>query len=166
MYINPRVDKMTDQGHVTIEAWQHSYPPLDEREYNPRPQDIVFMKKLIGIEDDAALKRHILDVQAKAYKEDKQLHMAHALAGLLSPEPGSVILGAHTGAQEKGVVNQVFRNVEVDMFSHSPESWIAMWDGEVFKKGMVKVEAELREVISDVSSGERYPFLFWSVTRL
>jgi len=99
------------------------------------------------------------------FKEDEQLHMARALAGLLSPEPSSVILGVHTGAREKVVVNQVFRNVEVDMFAHSPESWIAMWDGEIFEKGMVKVEAEFREVIGGGSS-ERYPLLFWSVTRL
>ncbi|OJA14040.1 hypothetical protein AZE42_12187 [Rhizopogon vesiculosus] len=90
------------------------------------------------------------------FKEDKQLHMARALAGLLSPEPGSVILGAHTGAQEKGVVNPVLRNVEVDMFAHDPESWIAIWDGEVFEKGMVKVEAEFRE------GSDRYPLLFWN----
>ncbi|OJA11840.1 hypothetical protein AZE42_04056 [Rhizopogon vesiculosus] len=81
--------------------------------------------------------------------------MARALAGLLSPEPGSVILGVHTGAQEKGVVNQVYRNIEVDMFAHSSESWIAMWDGEIFEKGMVKVETEFREVISDLSAGQR-----------
>jgi hypothetical protein len=100
------------------------------------------------------------------FKEDEQLHMARALAGLLSPEPGSVILGVHTGAQEKGVVNQVHRNVEVVIFAHSPESWIAMWDGEVFEKGMVKVEVEFREAFTDVRNSERYPFLVWSVTRL
>ncbi|OJA09532.1 hypothetical protein AZE42_06994, partial [Rhizopogon vesiculosus] len=97
------------------------------------------------------------------FEEDRQLHMARALAGLLSPEPGSIIFGGHTGAQEKGIVNQVFGGLEIGMFAHSPESWIAMWDGEVFEKGMVKVEAEFREVIS---SGERYPLLLWSVTRL
>ncbi|OAX31099.1 hypothetical protein K503DRAFT_645273, partial [Rhizopogon vinicolor AM-OR11-026] len=42
--------------------------PLDESQYNPNSQDVAFMKKLTGIEDDAALKRHILNVQAKAYK--------------------------------------------------------------------------------------------------
>ncbi|OAX31262.1 hypothetical protein K503DRAFT_665176, partial [Rhizopogon vinicolor AM-OR11-026] len=41
---------------------------LDESQYNPRPQDVIFMKKLTGIEGDTALKRHILNVQAKAYK--------------------------------------------------------------------------------------------------
>ncbi|KAG0704983.1 hypothetical protein DFH29DRAFT_909712, partial [Suillus ampliporus] len=102
------------------------------------------------------------------FKEDKQLHMARALAGLLSAEPGSVILGAHIGAQEKGSVKQVYNDVKIDMFAHNPESWIAMWDGEIFEKGMVKVEAELREeTYGAAGRNERCPLgLFWSVTRL
>ncbi|KAG1862054.1 hypothetical protein DFJ58DRAFT_238837 [Suillus subalutaceus] len=99
------------------------------------------------------------------FKEDKQLHMARALAGLLSAEPGSIILGAHTGAQKKGVVNQAYKGIEIDMFSHSAESWTAMWDGETFEKGTVKVDAQFRE-IEGVGGDERYPVLFWSVTRL
>ncbi|KAG1862055.1 hypothetical protein DFJ58DRAFT_700601 [Suillus subalutaceus] len=100
------------------------------------------------------------------FKEDKQLHLARALAGLLSAEPGSIILGAHTGAQEKGVMNQVYRGVEADMFAHSAESWTAMWDGEVFEKGTVKVDAQLKEVSAGEGGDERYPLLYWSVTRL
>ncbi|OJA18478.1 hypothetical protein AZE42_13778 [Rhizopogon vesiculosus] len=45
-----------------------TFPPLDESQYNLSSQDAAFMKKLTGIEDDAALKHHILDIQAKAYK--------------------------------------------------------------------------------------------------
>ncbi|KAG1745265.1 hypothetical protein EDB19DRAFT_1693532 [Suillus lakei] len=101
------------------------------------------------------------------FKEDQQLHMARAFAGLLSAEPGSVILGAHIGAEKKGTVIKVFNGVEVDMFAHDPESWTAMWDGEVFPKGMVKVEAELRLEVYGTTGTDRQPFsLFWSVTRL
>ncbi|KAG0696581.1 hypothetical protein DFH29DRAFT_194172 [Suillus ampliporus] len=100
------------------------------------------------------------------FKEDKQLHMARALAGLLSAEPGSVILGAHAGAQEKGVINEVYKGLEVEMFVHSAESWNAMWDGEVFKKGTVKVEAELKEVPLRGEDDQSYLTFFWSVTRL
>ncbi|KAG1823536.1 uncharacterized protein BJ212DRAFT_688031 [Suillus subaureus] len=301
---------MTNREPPKIEA-QRTFPPLDQSLYNLRPQDATFYKELTGIEDDEALKQHILDVQEKAYnvapyaciyfffftrrklsglpayqqvvhigrewknpifldvgccfgndirevildgfpaaraigtdlhqelwnlghelfkstpetfpahfvggdafnpeilavappasmqtvgvpapnlsnltslnplrgcvsaihataffhlfKEDKQLHMARALAGLLSAQPGSIILGVHTGAQEKGVVNQVYRGVEVDMFAHSAESWTAMWDGEVFEKGTVKVDAQFREISEGVGGGERYPLLYWSVTRL
>ncbi|KAG0704977.1 hypothetical protein DFH29DRAFT_326553 [Suillus ampliporus] len=301
---------LTVKEPAKIEA-QLSFPPLDESLYDLAPKDAAFFKKLTGIEDDVALKQHILDIQAKAYKvapygciyifafarrklsglpgyqqvlrlgrerenpilldigcclgndireaaldgfpaarvigsdlhpelwnlghelfksspetfpahfvggdafdpemlavappasvqttgapspdlnnltslnplrgcvsaihataffhlfkEDKQLHMARALAGLLSAEPGSIILGAHTGTQEKDVVNQVFKGVEVNMFAHSAESWSAMWDGEVFKKGTVKVEAELREMRLRAEDDQSYPLLFWSVTRL
>jgi SAM-dependent methyltransferase len=290
---------------------QHTFPALDQSLYNLLPQDATFYKEVTGIEDDAALKQHILDIQAKAYKvapyaciylflftrrrlsalpayqevvrigrewknpifldvgccfgndirevtldgfpaaraigtdlrqelwdlghelfkstpetfpahfvggdafnpeiltvappasmqtagvptpdlnkltslnplhgcvsvihataffhlfkEDKQLHMARALAGLLSAEPGSIILGVHTGAQEKSVVNHVYKDVEVDMFAHSAESWTAMWDGEVFEKGTVKVDAQFREISEGAGGGERYPLLYWSVTRL
>ncbi|KAG1902213.1 uncharacterized protein F5891DRAFT_179253 [Suillus fuscotomentosus] len=100
------------------------------------------------------------------FKEDQQLRMARAFAGLLSAEPGSIILGAHAGAQQKGVVNQVYWGIEVDMFAHSVESWTSMWDGEVFEKGTVKVDAHLREVSEDMGGDERYPVLLWSVTRL
>ncbi|KAG2142471.1 hypothetical protein DEU56DRAFT_911155 [Suillus clintonianus] len=301
----------TNKEPAKIEA-QRTFPPLDESLYYLRPQDAAFYKTLTGIEDDAALKKHILDVQAKAYKvapygcicllaftrrrlaelpayqqvvrigrecknpifldigccfgnvireavldgfpasqaigsdlhgelwdlghelfksspdtfpahfvggdafdpetltvatpastqiaevptpdlnnltslnplrgcvsaihataffhlfkEDQQLYMACAFAGLLSPEPGSVILGTHIGAQEKGSVKTVFNGVEVDMFAHGPESWIAMWDGEVFEKGMVKVEAELRRETYGTAVTEGRPFsLVWSVTRL
>ncbi|KAG2142473.1 hypothetical protein DEU56DRAFT_794667 [Suillus clintonianus] len=302
---------MDKESQSTKIETHHSAPPLDESLYGLRPQDAVFFKKLTGIEDDAVLKQHILDIQAKAYKvapygciylfvftrhrlsalpayqqvlrlghecknpifldigccfgndireavldgfpavraigcdlrpelwnlghelfksspdtfpahfvggdafdpeilsiappasmqiagaltpdlsnltslnplrgcvsaihataffhlfkEDQQLHMARAFAGLLSVEPGSVILGAHTGTQEKGVMNKVVRDLELDMFTHSAESWTAMWDGEVFEKGTVKVEAELRQTSVSVGSDEHYPILFWSVTRL
>lgn len=32
------------------------------------------------------------------------------------------------------------------MFCHSPETWKELWDGQVFEKGTVKVETELRAV--------------------
>jgi hypothetical protein len=47
---------------------QHTFPALDQSLYNLLPQDATFYKEVTGIEDDAALKQHILDIQAKAYK--------------------------------------------------------------------------------------------------
>ncbi len=44
-----------------------------------------------------------------------------------------------------------------------------MWDGEVFDKGTVKVEVELKKINKSESLGELGPvfyLLFWSVTRL
>ena len=101
------------------------------------------------------------------FNEEKQLHLARALAGLLSPEPGSMIFGLHLGLAEKG-----FTLLERHhLFCHSPESWAQVWDGLVFEKGMVKVQAKLAHIEwksfeGDEASTRLVPFLFWSVTRL
>ncbi|KAG1781671.1 hypothetical protein EV702DRAFT_1193151 [Suillus placidus] len=97
------------------------------------------------------------------FTEDKQLHLAKALAGLLSAQPGSVICGYQVGTLEKGMVTANISGSEHQLFAYSPKTWSSMWDGEVFEKGSVKVETELVEVaIREV------PFLMmrWSVMRL
>ncbi|KAG2141927.1 hypothetical protein DEU56DRAFT_972084 [Suillus clintonianus] len=76
------------------------------------------------------------------FTEEKQLHLAKALAGLLSAQPGSVICGNHIGSLEKGVVTPLILGSEYRLFSHSPQTWTSLWDGEVFEKGTVKVETE------------------------
>ncbi|KAG2036427.1 hypothetical protein BDR03DRAFT_866237 [Suillus americanus] len=96
------------------------------------------------------------------FAEDKQLHLARALAGLLSAQPGSVICGYQVGTLEKGMATSVLGS-EHRLFAHSPKSWSSLWDGEVFEKGSVKVETELVEV---VSRGVEYLMMGWSVVRL
>ncbi|KAG2032926.1 hypothetical protein BDR03DRAFT_926163 [Suillus americanus] len=97
------------------------------------------------------------------FNEEKQLHVARALAGLLSAQPGSVICGFDTGAHEKGIVTANLSGIEYQTFTHSPETWSSLWDGEVFEKGTVKVETELVEI--PVFS-TRHLMMRWSVTRL
>lgn len=103
------------------------------------------------------------------FSEEKQLHLACALAGLLSPEPGSVIFGLHIGLAEKGF-ESVMRGL---VFCHSPESWAQMWDGVVFGKGEVTVQAKLihweRRGLEDDLLDTCLPsttLMAWSVTRL
>ncbi|KAG2079282.1 hypothetical protein BDR04DRAFT_1166753 [Suillus decipiens] len=97
------------------------------------------------------------------FDEEKQLHIARALASLLSAQPGSVICGYHVGALEKGIVNTSVAGPDVWLFAHSPQSWSYLWDGEVFEKGSVKVEAELVEF---AARGVRSCLMKWSVVRL
>ena len=53
------------------------------------------------------------------------------------------------------------------MFCHSPESWKELWDGQIFKKGTVKVEAGLVERQGNpYNPNSKFYFLWWSVTRL
>lgn len=97
------------------------------------------------------------------FTEDKQLHLARALAGLLSAQPGSVICGDQVGTLEKGMVTANISGSEHQLFAHSPKTWSSLWDGEVFEKGSVKVETELIEVaIREV----QFLMMRWSVVRL
>ncbi|KAI0697091.1 hypothetical protein C8T65DRAFT_813953 [Cerioporus squamosus] len=99
--------------------------------------------------------------------EEAQLRLARALASLLSPAPGSMIVGLHNGLPEKGWWHgQTFH-----MFCHSPASWAEMWDGVVFKKGTVRVDARLvekhtRVMQAGAESVRTTSVLEWSVTRV
>ncbi|KAG1750825.1 hypothetical protein EDB19DRAFT_1904218 [Suillus lakei] len=94
------------------------------------------------------------------FNEEKQLHLARALAGLLSARPGSVICGHHVGNLEKGIIITNRGGSERLAFSHSPETWSSLWDGEVFEKGSVKVETEL------LINERKRLVMKWSVIRL
>jgi hypothetical protein len=106
------------------------------------------------------------------FSEEKQLHLARALAGLLSPEPGSMIFGLHKGAPEKkGFEPSIMRGDHHRMWCHSPESWTELWDGLVFEKGVVKVQTKLvqrerKNLQPDAPQNATLTFLVWSVTRL
>ena len=53
------------------------------------------------------------------------------------------------------------------MYVHSPESWKDLWEGQVFEKCSVKVEARLHTVERFDPTGETHiTLLRWSVTRL
>ncbi|KAI0932444.1 hypothetical protein AcW1_000430 [Taiwanofungus camphoratus] len=119
---------------------------------------------------------HVSAIHASSFfhlfDEPQQLQLARSLAGLLSPEPGSLIFGSHGGGSEKGYRVETGEPSlrGASMFCHSPESWAELWDGEVFKKGTVKVEAGLVEMqrpeMQNVDPGTRFYLLSWSVTRL
>lgn len=97
------------------------------------------------------------------FTEDKQLHLARALAGLLSAQPGSVICGYQVGALEKGMLSANISGSVHELFAHSPKTWSSLWDGVVFEKGSVKVETELVDAaIHDV----QFLMMGWSVVRL
>ncbi|KIJ66722.1 hypothetical protein HYDPIDRAFT_85606 [Hydnomerulius pinastri MD-312] len=97
------------------------------------------------------------------FTEDNQLRLARALAGLLSPEPGSILCGGHVANWEKGVIEVEIGGEVYVMFCHSPESWVAIWDGGVFDKGKVKVDTAMKEYETDEGV---YWYLQWAMTRL
>jgi hypothetical protein len=48
--------------------------PLDEKHYNLSHDEAAFFKKETGIDDDEALKQHILALQAEAYNVRDLVH--------------------------------------------------------------------------------------------
>ncbi|RPD81612.1 hypothetical protein L226DRAFT_474830 [Lentinus tigrinus ALCF2SS1-7] len=124
------------------------------------------------------LRGHVSVIHASSFfhlfDEEKQFKLAQSLAGLLSPEPGSMILGSHGGRPEKGFRTESSRTNShgMTMFCHSPESWTELWDGQIFKKGTVKVEAFLLEIKrkdlepTDPTPEARFYLMVWSITRL
>ncbi|KIM68605.1 hypothetical protein SCLCIDRAFT_1180250, partial [Scleroderma citrinum Foug A] len=61
------------------------------------------------------------------FDEEKQLHLARALAGLLSPQPGSIICGMQMGKKEKGVSSQITYGTQYDFFVHSTKRCGMEW---------------------------------------
>ena len=105
------------------------------------------------------------------FDEEQQALVARKVASLLSAEPGSVIFGAHGGRAEKGLRDEIPSNPirGTPMFCHSPETWVELWEKEVFQEGQVRVWATLKEVPRPdlvAIPGAKFYLLIWSVTRL
>lgn len=120
------------------------------------------------------LRGHVSAVYAgnffHVFTETQQEQIARGLAGLLSPEPGSMILGRHAGRPIKGF--WVPGGSDFSSFCHSPESWKELWEG-IFGVDHVEVQAELAQAVGGNSYFDMYPenkeplsMMFWSVTRL
>ena len=96
------------------------------------------------------------------FGEAKQFQVARQLASLLSPLPGSVIFGAH-GTR---LVNGMRESSLGEAFCHCPESWKELWDGNVFEKGTVSVEVDVKLVGLDIGIQDQTIWMWWSVTRV
>ncbi|EMD35921.1 hypothetical protein CERSUDRAFT_115828 [Gelatoporia subvermispora B] len=114
---------------------------------------------------------HVSAIHASAFfhlfSEEEQYKLAQSLAGLLSPKPGSMIFGAHSGREVPGLRTE-FAPKEPGkyMFCHSPESWAELWDGKIFRKNSVKVEVLLISSDRAAKASHVVPQMHWSVTRL
>ena len=126
------------------------------------------------------LRGHVSAIYASSFfhlfPKDAQLRVARALAGLLSPKPGSMILGKQVGLSENEHCEEHCEVSETPESTfhqrcHTSQSWLELWDGEVFPKGTVRALAFVTEVPEDMVS-KMFPevkslhMLTWSVTRL
>jgi len=126
------------------------------------------------------------------FSEERQLALAHLVASLLPPEPGSVIFAQHGACPVKGFRVEGLSQATLDkakaegkflsefsMFCHSPESWRKLWVEDVFGgtdgKGeeRVKVDAELKLVVRRdlIENGvdpelSKFWVMNWCITRL
>ncbi|KIM39740.1 hypothetical protein M413DRAFT_446648 [Hebeloma cylindrosporum] len=123
------------------------------------------------------------------FPEEQQLALAHLMASLLRPEPGSVIFGQHGARTVKGYRTDDVSQATLDslkaegkslseffMFCHSPESWRKLWVEDVFGgadgKGeeRVRVDAELRLVerrdVEVDPETTKFWLMDWCITRL
>jgi len=139
--------------------------PFYEKPETPRPT----LNTLTSL---TPLQGHISAIHASSFfhlfDEARQEVLVRRVATLLSPEPGSVIFGLHGGLPEKGLPAEIAGRPGRRMFCHSPDSWRELWDGQVFSKGTVQVEATLKEYNrpgSWLKTGAFYP-LIWSITRI
>ena len=107
------------------------------------------------------LRHHVSVIYVSAvfhlFSEDEQLQLGRKLGALLSPLPGSMILGSHIGMATAGIKTETLGGIK-EMFCHSPESWCALWDGVVFEKGTVEVRAVLSDAVEISSTATMQPF--------
>ena len=105
------------------------------------------------------------------FDEAGQAHIARALAGLLSPEPGSMIFGVQGALEKRGQFKPT--GSEFTMFCHSPESLGKVFEDAFGGPGRIKFESRLTSepggpTYFDTWPGNTKPFICqeWSVTRL
>ncbi|KAK2467536.1 hypothetical protein APHAL10511_000391 [Amanita phalloides] len=149
-------------GDVVDPAMISLRPPFHVSEALPSRPDLKSLTSLIPLQGHAA----VIGVSSlfHLFDEGKQVQIARLLSSLLSPLPGSTILGTQGARLAKSTIihggNQ--------SFLHSPESWKDMWYG-VFEKGTIHADVDLVEV-SVTRSGkvepEKHDWMIWSVTRL
>ena len=139
-------------------------PSLNEAPKTPMPA-LSFLTSL------NPLRGHVSIIHTSSFfhlfSEERQLQLARALAGLLSPEPGSILFGSHVGSAVKDFKRSSSGRM---MFCHSPESWKELWVGQVFEQGMVEVEVLLKHIdrtdfATFAETADNF-ILAWSVTRV
>jgi hypothetical protein len=159
-------------GFVAGDAFSHEIirpcHPFYADPLTTRPENLQNLESL------TPLQGHISVIHASSlfhlFNEEKQETLARRFASLLSPQPGSVIFGSHGCLPEKGTRYDLIPNHP--LFCHGPESWKALWDGQVFKKGSVRVDVGVKLVkrsrvqLFNENKNTKFYLLTWSVTRL
>jgi hypothetical protein len=151
------------EGDIFDLAILKPIPPRNDPSKTPIPS-------LASLTSLNPLRGHVSVIHASSFfhlfDEERQRQLAKALAGLLSPEPGSIIFGSQVGSS----VCELKQSSNGRMFCHSPESWKELWGGQVFVPDIFEVEARLDPISRDDFAMRAVPsdifILAWSVTRV
>ncbi|KAI0252758.1 hypothetical protein BJV78DRAFT_1091313, partial [Lactifluus subvellereus] len=142
-----------DLGHELCQSSAASFPAvfiqadlLDQAHITPGPpsSDPPDLRNLSSLNQ---LRGHVMAINAAAlfhlFSEEKQRELAMVLGSLLAAVSGASIIGWSTGTEEAGYIEFEGSVSHPQLFCHSPSSWEALWNGIVFPRGSVKVEARL-----------------------
>ncbi|OSD00957.1 hypothetical protein PYCCODRAFT_1370059 [Trametes coccinea BRFM310] len=158
-------------GDVLDKTFIGTAPPV----YDVPPLQRPELRSLRGL---APLAGHLRAIHASnffhLFTEANQSAVAHALGALLAPTRGSMVFGTHVSRPKKGLRTEAPPPAPGylgnRMFCHDAQSWMDLWDGEVFRKGTVRVEAQIveqaREDLVVLNPGVTFYQLVWCVTRL
>jgi len=158
-------------GDVIDPKFLQEHEPFNNPPSKPAPSlDQVRSDKSLN-----ELRGHVTAVFTGAFfhlfNEEKQAEIARKLAGLLSPEPGSMLIGVQGGRKEKGFYAPTSGGQKgYKMFCHSEKTWTELWE-DIFGKGNIVVATELvDEGTLDFfgtfpGNTEQYQIIKWSVTR-
>ena len=144
------------------EPFTKDAPPQSER-----PEDLHVVRTLNDV------RGHVSGIYCGAFfhvfDEKTQAEVARKLAGILSPEPGSMLIGIHGAQKTPCVWNPT--GTDRFMFCHSPESWTELWEG-IFGKDNVEVTTTFKEQAGGLDLFGTYPgnkhqmyMMEWSVIR-
>jgi hypothetical protein len=155
-------------GDVFDDAYISEQPVLHtgSSPSGPRPMDLHALKSL------KELHGHVSALYAGSFfhlfDEAGQKRIARRLASLLSPEPGSMLIGVHHGMPEHGILQL---DPTYQMFCYSPHSWKEMWEN-VFAGTKVEVRVGLKahggkDYYGTWPKNTRELFMmWWSITRV
>ncbi|EJD05463.1 uncharacterized protein FOMMEDRAFT_77875 [Fomitiporia mediterranea MF3/22] len=143
-------------------------PPHYSPPSTPRP-DLATLTSL------KPLQGHVSAIHVSAFfhlfGKEQQIIAAQALASLLSPLPGSMIFGTHSSRDTSGEITHPGSGDIV--YNFNPEDWCALWDGTIFRKGSVSVEARLIDnpiwrgkEFNNATEGTKRHGMVWSVKRI
>ncbi|KAI9438322.1 hypothetical protein H4582DRAFT_255501 [Lactarius indigo] len=169
-----------DLGHKLFRSSAASFPAvfvqadlLNPAHVTPGPpaENIPDLTNLSSLNQ---LRGQVMAIHAAAvfhlFSDEQQLALAVTLGSLLANVSGASIFGWSTGLAEVGFLEFEGNVSHPRQFCHSPSSWVALWDGVVFPKGSVKVEARLVEFDYDVGvrtrDGLTLKRLEWAVRRM